>query len=807
MNRFLERFAAFLIAARWPLLGVASLLAAAAYGPATQVRFDRSIEKMFAPNDPLLPPYQRLKQTFGGNEIVMAVYRDEHLLDPDGRGIERLATVSQRMAKVAGVQDVLSLAEVDGLLEQLEKSKRRGVLRLFGGQPDDWKGPAILNPNSPLAERYRELFAGYTHSIDGKSAAVVCMLDPAPVESQARSTTAAAEQEPRAATIAELEKIVSDLSGGLPPGVLAGEPVMVIEGFSLLEKDGRRLSTSTTVLLGLTILVFFRSLRWIVVPIAVVQWALVVTRAVLVVTGLQLSMVSSMLAAIVTVVGVATVMHLIVHVREMRTQGMTQREALQRASVLLAGPIFGAIATDVGGFGSLMCASVRPVRDFGLMMVIGSILVIPGICLLVPALALVAADNRRPRPGWGEVHIGYWLMRSIDAIAARPKTVAALTLVVALVASLGVMRLDVETDFTRNFRRGSRVVRAYQFVEANLGGAGVWDVVVPAPESLSRDYLDRVRRLEERLRAIEIVDPASGTKQVGLTKVISLVDSLDAVDADRVLALTPPEMRYQGMARAMPVFTAALRSTEPDEHGEERLRIMLRARERQPARAKQWLIDEVTRLAQEEFPPGDNSVAATLRVPSPENRTQSVPATDGAEVTGFFVLLTNLIESMLRDQWITFGVASAAIMAMVWIGFRSWKYAVVAMIPNIVPIYMVMGLLGWLGLKINMGAAMIAAVSMGMSVDSSIHYYAAFRRARREGKSVHAALAQCQQSVGLAMIFSTIALIVGFGVLITSEFVPTIYFGALMSLAMLGGMLGNLIVLPLLLSWTERDQY
>src|SRR5439155_2001519 len=177
-----------------------------------------------------------------------------------------------------------------------------------------------------------------------------------------------------------------------------------------------------------------------------------------------------------------------------------------------------------------------------------------------------------------------------------------------------------------------------------------------------------------------------------------------------------------------------------------------------------------------------------------------------ADITGFFVLLTNLIESIIRDQWITFAVASVGIMAMVWIGFRSWKYAVVAMIPNAVPIYMVMGLLGWLGLKMNMGAAMSAAVSMGSSVDSSVHYYSAFRRERRAGKSVHVALAACQQSVGLAMIFSTVALIVGFGVLVSSQFVPTIYFGALMSLAMLGGMLGNLIVLPLLLLWTERDE-
>ena len=88
MNRFLERFASFLIAARWPLLITAVVLAAAAYGPSRELRFDRSIEHMFAPNDPLLPPYQRLKQQFGGNEVVLAVYQDEHLLDPDGYNLE-----------------------------------------------------------------------------------------------------------------------------------------------------------------------------------------------------------------------------------------------------------------------------------------------------------------------------------------------------------------------------------------------------------------------------------------------------------------------------------------------------------------------------------------------------------------------------------------------------------------------------------------------------------------------------------------------------------------------------------------------
>ncbi len=772
----MQRFVDFVIWARWPLFVLALLLAAAAWWPAHQVRFDRSIENMFAADDPLLPPYLLLKEQFGGNEIVMAVYRDEQLLAPDGRGIERLEKISGQMGKVPGVRDVLSLAEVNGLLEQLQAG--RGLMRLFQRRDRAWQGKAILNPDSPLAKRYLELFAGYTHSTDGRTAALVCMLDP-----PAAAAAADATSDPRAATVAALREIVTNLPGGLAPGVLAGEPVMVVEGFSLLEEDGRALGRWSTLLLGLTILACFRSLRWLLAPIAIVQWALLLTRATLVWSGLRLSMVSSMLTAIVTVVGVATVMHLIVRSRELRDASRPPRTAFLEASTLLAWPIVGAILTDAAGFGSLWWASVGPVQDFGTMMVVGSLLVVPALCLLVPAIALVASGG--PPAAEAEAlpsALARLLGHSVTAIQAQPLAVAAVTFAVSLIAALGAVRLEVETDFTRNFRAGSEIVRSYEFVETHLGGAGVWDVVVPAPRALDREHVARVRRLEEKLRAIRL--PQGG--EPGLTKVISIVDVIDAVDVDRTLAILSPELRFQGMAAVMPTFSRALLTPPLDESGRSRLRIMLRARERQPAQQKQWLIAEVTRLTREEFPLEAGG--------------------GGAEVTGFFVLLTNLIESMVRDQWTTFGIATAGIFLMLLAAFRSFRLALIALVPNALPIFVVMGLLGWLGLKINMGAAMIAAVSMGLSVDSSIHYLAGFRRERNAGRTVSESLRAVQQSVGQAMIFSTLALIVGFSVLCTSDFVPTIYFGALVSLAMLGGLLGNLVVLPLLLAWTEPNK-
>lgn len=740
---------------------------------------------MFASDDPVLPPYERLKNEFGGNEVVLAVYADEQLFAPDGSGLARVAEVRDRLEKVEGVQDVLSLAELNGLVEKIN------AFNLLKARP---KGPALLDETSSLAKSMLDLFEGYTHGADRQTAAFACMLEPV-------RPGQGVDAKQRDRTIAALRAIIEDLPGGLRGGVLAGEPVMVVEGFDMLERDGGRLWLWSTIMLAVTVVVCFFSLRWLIAPLAVVNWALLLTQAMLVWSRLELTMVSSMLSAIITVVGVASVVHLIVRCRELESEGVPSFAAFRTSILALAVPIGGAIATDIGGFGSLWSAQVGPVQDFGTMMFIGSLMVIPAITLLLPAISLLgvkpgthdasaAQQQAAVQASWIDMrmHDGLtWLLR---VIRERQVAAAVVITLLSIFIALGAWRLDVETDFTRNFRSDSQIVRSYDFVETSLGGAGVWDVIIPAPRRLTEDYLQKVRRLEARLRAIEIPATDQEPARPGLTKVISFVDALDAVKVDGLLAMVPltTEFKAQKMAEELPVFTAALRSLPDDPQAPSRLRIMLRARERQPAEQKRWLIEQVRTIALEEFPPQDASDPTT-----------------GAEVTGFFVLLTNLIESMLRDQWTTFAVATVAMGFIMLVLFRCLKLALIGIVPNAVPIFLVMGLLGWFGLRINMGAAMIAAVSMGLSVDSSIHYLDTFRHARRRGLSVDAALRAVQSSVGRAMLFTTLTLDLGFLVLCTSEFIPTVYFGALVSLAMIGGLLGNLIILPLLLGWFVRE--
>jgi uncharacterized protein len=342
------------------------------------------------------------------------------------------------------------------------------------------------------------------------------------------------------------------------------------------------------------------------------------------------------------------------------------------------------------------------------------------------------------------------------------------------------------------------------FVEDRLGGAGVWDVMLPAPRNLDFDYLSRVRRLEARLNAEVVVINKQGDREPGLEKTLSLAGAVDAaeprfLDAEATIPVprfspfSAETMRGVGiklalarMESAIPVFYGALHAEDPQHPGQYWLRIMLRSREQQSSANKKQIIEQVERIVAEEFPPENDEF----------NRSP--------QVTGFFVLLAFLIDSLLADQWLALAVACCGIFVMMLLAFRNPLYALVALVPNVLPILVVTGLMGWLGLKINMGAAMIASVSMGLSIDSSIHYITSFQRALREGKNIHTALGAVHQSVGRALVFATGALIAGFSVLCFSEFVPTIYFGALVSLTMLGGLAGNLLILPLLLKLTTR---
>lgn len=749
-----DRIAAWLVRRRAPLALFAIVLIGLSVERARHLEFSRSIDAMFDRSDPAIPPYARMARTFGGSEVVLAAYDDPSLFTPEG--VEQLGVLTARLRALPGVAATTSLASTP-----------------LGTQ-------IIAIDTNPTARRIVSLMEGYVVGADRRTAAVACTLEPpAPALATAREQAVS-----RADTIDRMRAIMREY----PSGTVAGEPAMLRDGFAMLEWDGTVLAWASVALTGGVLLFFFRSVRWVIVPMGVVLTALWTTRGVLSIAGLKLTMVSTMLSAMITVVAIATVTHLIVAYRLQRDAGHEPAEALRRSLAILLWPTVGAIATDIVGFGSLVASRVGPVHDFGIMTALGAGMVLVAVALVLPWLALVGRFDADPRRAWGESALEIGLERLVQWIVRHPRPILAGIMVTVAAAMAGLSRLEVETDFTRNFRPGSPTVSAYDMVESRLGGAGVLDVLVPVRGGMTAKVLGRVARLAERLRHEVTVDG-----EPALTKVISAADVIEAtspVSLEQLEASILGSFAVASVLEVMrqqdPELAGALVGRDPVD-GSSWLRVMLRARERQPTEAKRLIIASVRRIATEEFPATEGG---------------------GAEVTGFFVLLATLVERLLADQWLTFAIAAAGILILLSLAFRSLLLGSIALIPNGLPVFVVLGLLGWAGIRINMGTAMIAAVSLGLSVDSSIHYINAFRHQVSGGSTIVPALHAAHRTAGRAMIFSTLALTVGFLALTTSGFMPTVAFGWISCLTLLGGLVGNLVVLPVLLAllwpWLRR---
>ncbi len=726
---WLSRMADVLIRQRLPILIVAIIVTVLAQPLAEQLSFDQSIESLYSEDDPHFDAYAESKELFGGDEFIIVAYNAPNLFESNGRELTEASakSLNEFAAKLSAVPGIQG-SSTQTLAQALRFPYKR--------------------------DRVKELVKGMLLGDDEQTTAVVLRLLPEEV-----ATT------PRRETFAKVRQLAADHD---PPAFVVGEPMQVHDMFRYVEEDGRVLFQWSLALLGLVILILFRSLRWVILPLIIVLATIRWTEAVLVLSQTKLSMVSSMLNSLVSIISIATVTHVTVHYRDLRGS-LDRTAAFRQTFIELAPAIFWTCATTAVGFLALLSSHITPVSSFGVMMALATFFVLLSAAAFLPGGILLGNFSVDPGNAPAERRLVGALGAVTGGIERWPKRVSIAALLLVAFAAAGFRNLEVETDFSKNFRDSSSIVESLNFVEENLGGAGTWEVNFPAPNELDDEFLERVAKLNSQLE-----EQFGGNGNGQLTKQVSLPDGLELVPKLPILFLNTLRKRLNKMQEFQNEFESSLYNSEQG-----RMRIILRARERQPSASKMQLINDVRKTANREFP--------------------------GAKTTGLFVLLSFLIESLLRDQVVSFVLAACGIGLMMAVAFRSLRIGLISLVPNLFPIVLVIGMMGWIGLPINIATAMIASVSMGLTVDSSIHYISAYRRARRNGLSVVDSLHATHTGVGRALVFANIALVVGFSVLTLSHFIPLIYFGILVSVAMLGGLIGNLVLLPLLLRLIETD--
>lgn len=737
---------AWLAKHRWGMTIATILISLALWGPAGRLKLDESIESLYDEHDPLLIAYNRNKADFGGDEFVLVAYESEDATSQEE--LNRIRDFSEQLNQVPGVIP----ESTQDLWKTLRNPRATGIVRV-----------ALRLPVTAhaLLDLGKHLIVGD----DGKTVCIILRL-----KDEADSPV------PRKITIQRIRELAA---AHTPQAVVAGEPVQIFDMFRYVDQDSWWLGLASSILMMGVILFFFRNLRWVLLPVLIIQATLLWTCGLLQLSGIRLSMVSSMLTSLITVITIAMTTHITVIYRELRERE-DRFQAFRTTVAQLGEPMIWVSVTTAIGFASLLTSGATPVRSFSIMMALGSLLA-PVLCIFIlPGGILIGRLQSELRPPVGEKLLQRYLESSSNWAIQHPWWIAAGTAALTLFGCIGMAQLRVETDFSKNFRKSSPIVQAIEFFETKMGGAGTWDVSFTVPHRFEDLPINEIRDLTDELRDIKLSD---GTR---LTKVVSLIDGIDLVPR---IPLSDAEKR--GLFRAIPRFRDALleerremmRELQPEmepslynaEKG--RMRIVLRALEQQPAEVKQALIQQVELTARKYFP--------------------------DAQTSGLYVLLTNLISSLLGDQVSSFIYSSLGILGCMLLAYRSWSLGFVSLIPNVLPLALVIGGMGWLDIPINIGTAMIASVSIGLTVNTTILYLSEYLAARQNGDTHLEAVHHAHGGAGLALLLANIALIIGFSILALSNFVPMVYFGTLVSMAMLGGLLGNLFLLPGLLGWIE----
>lgn len=598
-----------------------------------------------------------------------------------------------------------------------------------------------------------------------------------------RYTTMHAESSAqRREDIDQIRSIISDYEE-LGEIRLGGVPMIMADIIEYVGNDIVTLGVGVLVFVLIVLLVLFRSIRWVVLPVVSCLLPVVIMFGYLGFTNWQATIVSSNFPSLLIIITMAMAMHIVVRYREIHAGNpdMPNREIVFRTVRLVAIPCLYTSLTTIVGFASLVVSRIPPVVDFGLMMSLGL-----GIAYLVCFIFFPAAIllfPQRPAPAHKLAELDESPVKFLATFTIRHRaTVAAASVVLFAVFALGTTRLKVENRFIDYFKSDTEIYKGMTVIDERLGGTTPLEVVLEGDREdffLSDGNRERMRMVHDWLEDLpetgKVISPVTAIRILEQVSPPNFVIK-EAFLKQVVTSIKDPDIRSAIITPyATPDFS--------------QVRIAMRVNESDKSLKRNELL---------------NAINAKLdAMPELEGHVHEATGEELAKIeartTGVFVLYNNMLQSLFGSQIKTIVAVYAAIWIMFLVLFRSPTLATIGILPNILPVVLVLGTLGWLNIPLDIMTIMIAAITLGIAVDFAIHYIHRFRREFPEVRDYQATMYRCHASIGRAMYFTSITIVVGFSILMLSNFIPTLYFGAFTGLAMVVAMLASVTLLPMLI--------
>ncbi|MFT5225348.1 MAG: putative RND superfamily exporter protein [Polaribacter sp.] len=599
-------------------------------------------------------------------------------------------------------------------------------------------------------------------------------------------------------------RAVMDLHRDQAELFLGGVPMIVSDSIDYIRSDLKVFGVGVVAFIILILTVSFRSIRWVVLPLVACVTSALVMMGFLGWMHWPVTVVSSNFISLLLIITLSLVIHLIVRYREVaeQTPDASQFELVSETIRSKFLPCVYTAVTTMVAFGSLLVSGIRPVIDFGWMMVIGISIAFILAFTLFPAALMLMPKQKHESSGEFTANI---MVSVAEFIQNHSKASLLLFIVLAGVGLSGLPQLSVENRFIDYYKEDTEIFQGMSLIDEKLGGTTPMDIIIDAPIfeetaalvlSEEDDFFE-----EDEFFGEESFDDEDGGditstsywfNSSGLLDIAEIHAYLESLpETGKVLSIDTGMRMLQTLndGVAFDDFTlAVLYKRLPDsirqalispylsEDGNQ-LRFSIRIYESDKNLKRQQLIDTIHRHLVDEL---------GLK-PAQVN------------ISGMAVLYNNLLQSLFKSQILTIGVVFIAILFMFTILFRAIRLSIAAIVPNMIAAGLILGLMGWIGIPLDIMTITISAISIGIGVDNSIHYVHRFRAEYAIDQDYWAAIKRSHNSIGHALYYTTVTVVLGFSILALSNFIPTIYFGLLSGLAMTTALIANLMLLPVLI--------
>jgi len=570
---------------------------------------------------------------------------------------------------------------------------------------------------------------------------------------------------------------------------LGGIPMIADDMMSFIKNDIVIFGAGVFLFIVATLWFIFRKLIWIIVPLSSCFFAVVIMTGLLGMLGWKVTVISSNFIALMLILTMAMNIHMSVRYLQIKKNNsdIPNSSVILITTAKMFWPILYTVLTTICAFLSLIFSEIKPIIDFGWMMTLGLITsFIVTFTLLPTILNFLSKDKIEIKEESKSIITNFLANVSIY----NSKTIFSLTFLIIILSIVGISKLEVENSFINYFNKNTEIYKGMKLIDDKLGGTTPLEIILKFPTKseevkeedefddwdedensnndkywFTKDKIDKIDKVHDYLDSLENVG-----KVLSFSSILQVAEQLNN---NKELGTLEMGVLYSKM---------------PDSIKKEIIDPYISIKDNE-ARINLRIIDSKENLKRNEL---INKIQNDLENKLNLNKEEF-------KLAGVLILFNNLLQSLFKSQILTLGFVMVGIFIMFLILFKNLTLSFIGVVPNFIAAFFILGIIGLLGIPLDMMTITIAAITIGIAVDNSIHYIYRFKEEFSSTKNYESTLKLCHSTVGTAILNTSITIVFGFSILVFSNFIPTIYFGVFTGIAMLLAMISVLTLLPKLI--------